>query len=192
MEIKQSFTVDHPPARVWAFFAEIEHVVPCMPGAALTAPAQPDHVEGKIGIKLGPIQAAFAGSAELERDEATLTGTIRGQGRDNRSNSRAKAEIRYAVVAEQDGAATRVDIVVDYSLAGSLAQFSRGGIVNDLAGRLTEAFADNLRARLDRDSGEAETKTTTEPAGETRPLNAGALLFQVIWARIKAFFSRRR
>jgi hypothetical protein len=50
---------------------------------------------------------------------------------------------------------TRVDVKVDYSIAGSLAQFSRGGIVKELATRMTEAFAANLKAKLDQAAIEA-------------------------------------
>src|ERR1700756_1990310 len=41
------------------------------------------------------------------------------------------------------------EVKVDYTIGGSLAQFSRSGIVKELATRMTEAFADNLKAKLD-------------------------------------------
>jgi hypothetical protein len=37
---------------------------------------------------------------------------------------------------------------VDYTITGTLAQFSREGIVRALAEQLTKQFADNLQARL--------------------------------------------
>ena len=72
---------------------------------------------------------------------------------------------------------------VRFSLAGPLAQFGRGGIVQDLATRLTAAFADNLQARLD---GIAEPATGAEASTSPAELNVGGLFASVIWARIKA------
>ncbi|MCH7795279.1 MAG: carbon monoxide dehydrogenase, partial [Proteobacteria bacterium] len=96
-----------------------------------------------------------------------------------RSATRAKGRVAYRLIEEGGGAATRVEVAVAFSLAGPLAQFSRGGIVTDLAARLTAAFADNLQARLD-----AEASGAAAPAAAK--LDAGGLLVSVLWARIKA------
>jgi carbon-monoxide dehydrogenase small subunit len=47
-----------------------------------------------------------------------------------------------------DEASTRVDVTIGYRLTGMLAQFGRAGLVQDLAARLTSAFAQNVEARL--------------------------------------------
>ena len=190
MELTQSFDVNHPPQQVWEFFGNIEEVVTCMPGASLTAPSDGRHIDGKIGVKLGPISANFAGEADLERDNQARVGIIRGSGRDNRTGSRAKGEVRYTLVEENGGASTRVEIVVEFTLAGALAQFNRPGLVNDLAGRLTEQFAANLQAKLDAAAGgEAVDGGASAKAGEAAAqIDAGALLWAMIRDRIKAFF----
>ena len=78
--------------------------------------------------------------------------------------------------------ATRVEIELAFALAGPLAQFGRGGIVTDLAARLTAAFADNLQAHLDTLAG-ATPAAGERDAGER---DAGRLLLSAIWARIRA------
>jgi aerobic carbon-monoxide dehydrogenase small subunit len=181
--LRQSFTVDHPRERVFAFFAQLDEVVACMPGAALTEAPQGGQVRGRLRIKLGPIAADFAGEAQVERDPASHRGAIRGRGRDSRTNSAASGEVSYVLIEEKAGAATRVDIEVGYALTGALAQFTRSGIVNDLAERLTTAFARNLEARLD---GGAESSELPQRA----ELDAGALVLSVVRARIKRFFAR--
>ncbi|MGH6901052.1 MAG: carbon monoxide dehydrogenase, partial [Geminicoccaceae bacterium] len=140
-------------------------------------------VRGRLRIKLGPIAADFAGEAQIERDPARHRGAIRGGGRDSRTNSAASGEVSYVLVEEKAGAATRVDIEVGYALTGALAQFSRSGIVNDLAERLTTAFARNLEARLDRGADSSKAPPPAE-------LDAGALVLSVMRARIKQFFAR--
>lgn len=189
MKLNQTFVVQHPRAVVWEYFGRIADVSQCMPGASVTVADGGGAVGFTLAVKLGPISTAFAGSSEIERDDSLFHGVIRGSGQDRRSNSRTKGEIEYRLLEEQHGRATRVDIVVDYSLAGSLAQFSRESIVNDVAARLTAEFAANLQARLD-----SPSPTQKAPAA-AKQLNAGALIVPVIWARIKAFFAaifRRR
>jgi carbon-monoxide dehydrogenase small subunit len=174
--LRQSFTVDHPRSAVWHFFGDVNKVASCMPGVSLSAPATGGHVAGQIDIKLGPIGAAFAGEADIERDRATYRGVIRGSGRDKLSASRARGEVTYSLLEADGGRATRVELTVAFALAGPLAQFSRAALVNDLVQRLTAAFATNLEARL------AGADTAPAPA----KLDAGSLLLSVAWARIKA------
>ncbi len=180
---EQQFTVRHPRARVWAMFEDVERVAACMPGAALTEPPCDGRLNGHIAIKLGPMAARFAGDATLALDRAAYQGTIEGSGRDKLSATRAKGRITYRLIEAEDGAATRVEVTVAFSLAGPLAQFGRAGIVTDLAARLATAFAANLQAQLD-----AETGGQAAPPPAEAKLDAGGLLFSVLWARIKALF----
>lgn len=146
--LKQQFTVGQPRARVWEAFKDLDTVVGCLPGAGLTEPPSDDHVKGKMTVKLGPVKANFLGEADIERDEATHTGYIKGSGIDKNQGSRAKGNVTYTLKEAEGGAATTVLVEVDYTLSGALAQFSRGGIVEAVAGKLTEAFAENLEAEL--------------------------------------------
>jgi aerobic carbon-monoxide dehydrogenase small subunit len=181
--LRQSFIVDHPRERVSAFFGRLDDVAACMPGAALTEAPRDGHVRGRLRVKLGPIAADFAGEADIERDPTRHCGVIRGHGRDSRTSSTAIGEVRYVLVEERSGAATRVEIEVGYSLRGTLAQFSRSGIVNDLAERLTADFAKNVEARL----GVADASDAATAPCE---LDAGSLILSVIRTRIRRFFDR--
>ncbi len=177
--LEQSFVVRHPRGVVWRFMEDVERVVACMPGAALTAPVRDGRLEGRIAVTLGPMSASFAGEGTMTLDQAAFRGVIEGSGRDRRSATRAKGRVAYRLIEEGGGAATRVEVEVAFSLAGPLAQFSRGGIVSDLAGRLTAAFAENLQARLDAAAG-------GQAAPAAAKLDAGGLLAAVLWARLKA------
>lgn len=181
VEIQKSFTIARPEQEVWAALGDLERVVPCMPGATLTEVKGDDRLEGQIAVKLGPITANFRGQGQIVRDEARHRGALLGAGRDRLSGSRAGAEIDYALTPLEDGRATRVDIALRALIAGPLAQFGRGGIVEDLAGRLTESFARNLEARLS--GGERGRRSVA-------PVRAGTLLGAVVVARLKRFFTR--
>ena len=184
--LRQSFSVDHAREKVWAFFGRLEDVTTCLPGTSLLGTPTDDHVEMKLRIKLGPIAPEFAGAADVVRDPSTYSGTIRGSARDTRSSSSTRGEIRYALVEEKGGAATRVDIEVGYTLTGALAQFSRSGIVQDIAKRMTAAFAQNVEARLNqRESGASADHAREAPVTE---IDAGSLFMSALWHRIKNFF----
>jgi aerobic carbon-monoxide dehydrogenase small subunit len=179
VELKQSFQVPFPRDHVWRFFADLEQVARCMPGARLTSVPQGGRAEGEVNVKLGPIVGAFAGSLEVERDDAGYRGLVRAAGRDSRSASNARALISYAL-ASVDEAASRVDISVKFVLSGALAQFSRGGLVKDVADHLTRAFARNLETALSGGS----------IAAGDRVLHAGAVARAAFLGRIRAALRR--
>jgi aerobic carbon-monoxide dehydrogenase small subunit len=181
IEFHRSFTIAQPPHEVWNFLADVERVVPCMPGATLSG-SHGDRLQGQIAVKLGPIAAAFEGEARIARDAAMRRGVIMGAGCDRLSASRATAEIEYVLTPEQSDAATRVDIAVRARLLGPLAQFGRSAIVNDLATRLSDMFVRNLERRMTGSSGATDDQTA--------PIAAGSLLGAVIAARAKGALMR--
>ena len=153
--IEDEFTVDHPLGRVWDIFADMPAVAACLPGAEITEHT-PTSLKGKITTKFGPMRAAFAGSAALERDDAAKRGAIRGNGTDSLSGSRARGDISYQL-SDAGGGRTRVGVAIDYSLQGPLAQFSRGGLVREFVKKMVADFAANLNARLGAPAGSAPT-----------------------------------
>jgi aerobic carbon-monoxide dehydrogenase small subunit len=145
---KDHFTVAYPPDKVFDMLGDVAQVAACLPGASLTGEPTPEHVEGMIRVKLGPISADFRGAARIERVFENLSGRIVGMGSDQRSRSSTQGEIRYHLVPIEQGTATRVELSIGYSLKGMLAQIARDGLVRDLAARLTADFARNLDRHL--------------------------------------------
>jgi uncharacterized protein len=175
MRIEERLSIPFPCERVWAFLHDTGAVVRCLPGAELTETATGGRLAGRFSVKLGPIAAAFVGEAAIVFDEVAKRGEIAGAGSDRSSGSRAKGSVSFAL-AEENGA-TQVDLVVDYTLAGALAQFSRGGIVKDLAARLTAQFADRLKSAI---AAGAPPAPSTPP-----PLDAANMLAAAIWDRLR-------
>jgi carbon-monoxide dehydrogenase small subunit len=186
VEFRQSFVIAHPVEEVWAFFGRVEDVAACLPGASLDGGEKDGRVDGKIKVKVGPISAEFGGVAHITRNEETRRGTILGSGHDTRSNSATRGMIIYSVKPDERSAGSRVDVDVGYILTGMLAQFSRSSLVQDLASRVTAAFARNLEARL---SVEGDGDAAGPPR-LVRELNAGSLITTVLLGRVKDFFRR--
>jgi carbon-monoxide dehydrogenase small subunit len=180
VELLQSFQVPHPRDDVWRFFEDLDQVAQCMPGARLTKPPQDGRAEGEVNVKLGPMVSAFSGVVETERNADDFSGIVRGSGRDAKSASNARALIAYRVVPAGDSA-SQVDISVKFMLSGPLAQFSRSGLVKDVADHLTRVFARNLEAAL---SG------APTDGDDGRVLDAGAMARTAFWLRITALFRR--
>jgi carbon-monoxide dehydrogenase small subunit len=177
---EESFVVPRPPATVWAMFADIPAVVACLDGAELTE-HDANTAKGKMTIRLGPIQAGFSGSAVIERDDRAQRGIIRGAGSDKGTGSRTRGEIVYRLTPEAEGQQTRVSVTVEYNLQGSLAQFSRSGLVRELGRRLVTDFAANLNARL----AGAESR-----AAARAPFNAGRFIWSWFLGRLRSLVGR--
>ena len=182
MKISQEFSVAKPPETVWEFFQDVPSVAQCLPGAELVGETEDGAYEGKLSVKLGPMTAAFEGTATVDPNPADKTATIDGKGVDKRGGSRGQVKVNYAVLAEEAGSKVTVD--ADITLSGPAAQFGRTGLVNEMSKRLISEFVDCLEAKLGAGS-EDEAKTVT--AGD---VNAIALFFSSLWAWIKRLFGR--
>jgi aerobic carbon-monoxide dehydrogenase small subunit len=137
-------------------------------------------VRGKMRVKVGPISPEFHGSAQIERNDADHSGTIRGSGQDANSSSATRGVVSYRLSDAGNGA-TKVGLSVGYRLTGPLAQFSRSDLMKDIAGRLVGVFAQNVEARL------SSPDAVPRPAAE---LGAASLFFSVVADRIKARLRR--
>jgi carbon-monoxide dehydrogenase small subunit len=180
---EEHFTVAHPPEKVFDMFGDVAQIAGCLPGVSLTGVPTPERAEGLIRVKLGPISANFHGAARIERDIENFSGRIVGMGSDQRSRSSTQGEIRYRLVPTEQGAATRVELSIGYSLRGMLAQIAREGLVRDLAARLTADFARNLDRHL---SGVRPERS----AAQAQDLNGVSLLIDFLRVRTRKVIRR--
>ncbi|MSP31707.1 MAG: 2Fe-2S iron-sulfur cluster binding domain-containing protein [Pseudolabrys sp.] len=178
---EEKFVIHRPTTEVWEALANFPVIASCLPGAELIEHDQ-QHVKGRMTVRLGPINAAFSGSAVITRDETTMSGSVRGAGTDDGSKSRTKAVATYRAVANPSGPGTCISLEVEYNLQGPLAQFSRSELAQELGRRLIGEFASNLNGRLQ----DPHMGALGKPAA----LNANALIWATLTQRVKRFFSR--
>ncbi|CAG9186999.1 xanthine dehydrogenase family Fe-S subunit [Cupriavidus pinatubonensis] len=177
--IEGSFAVPYPVDAVWAFMADLPAVAGCLPGAVLTE-IEGEKVKGHIAIKFGPMSARFEGAARLQRDDSRKRGVLKGAGQDSLSNSKAAGDIAYQLTA-RSASETEVEVDLQYSLQGPLAQFSRSGLVRDFVRRMIADFGKSVARRMDPTLSEAERMKTAQ-------LNPVAMFFGVLWERVKRVF----
>ena len=189
-------------------------MAPCLPGAAITGHDEDGTYHGTFTVKLGPMTAAYNGTIKIEDvDEAAHRATLKARGTDKRGQGGANATI-VNTLSEHDGG-TRVEAVTDFNITGRLAQFGRGGMMQDVSNRLLRDFATCLSTRLAEPSApEAEAPSGAEvaagdaapeavaaaapstpppsapPPPAAEPLKGGSLFFSVLWERIKRLFRR--
>jgi carbon monoxide dehydrogenase subunit G len=202
MKMEQSFEVQAPLAQVWSALIDLERVAPCLPGAAITGRDDDGTYHGTFSVKLGPMTASYNGTIKVDDvDEAGHRATLKAKGTDKRGQGGANATI-VNTLSEHDGV-THVDAVTDFTITGRLAQFGRGGIMEDVSNRLMRDFATCLSTRL------GETAEPTAPSGAevaagdappeavaaasapppaAAPVKGISLFFSVLWNRIKRLF----
>ncbi len=200
MKMEQSFEVQAPLEQVWSALLDLERVAPCLPGAAITGHDEDGTYHGTFSVKLGPMTAAYNGTIKVEDvDEAAHRATLKAKGTDKRGQGGANATI-VNTLSEHDGG-TKVAAVTDFTITGRLAQFGRGGIMEDVSNRLMRDFATCLSTRLgepaatpDEPSAAAEHDVESAPPPPPPPPAAAApvkgfsLFFSVLWERVKRLF----
>jgi carbon monoxide dehydrogenase subunit G len=201
LQLDQAFDVNYSLPVVWRALEDLRATASCIPGAEITNVEDNQKASGIFRVQLGPIKAAFAGDAEVTRDDATHAGTIKGAGRDGKNASRVNASVEYQLSSVNDNT-TRITLKVDYSMTGTLAQFSRGGLVKEIAASITKIFAGNLEKMLAANvapapvpgSGENTTAHAVPPVlhNEPQSLNVFTLIFSAFGRWIAGFFKPRQ
>ena len=187
MQLEENFTIPFSQQTVWAAFQNLELIVSCLPGAKLISPASETPLQVGFQVKLGPIVANFTGSAEVTFDAINHGGSFKGQGSDQKSNSRVKGEAKFSLLSIENNH-TKVIVNTEFFLSGSLAQFGRIGILKEVASIITAQFAENLKNNLELPIDSTETvssvniiqdKNTATSVSHTS-LNIFSLLFKLI------------
>jgi uncharacterized protein len=190
MKIEKSFELNHPRELVWNRMNDVHYVAQCLPGASIIEELGEGRYKGRMSVKVGPMAATFDGEIAIESRPADWTAIVSGKGADSRSSSRASGSMTYRLTDGSALGATRVEVVSDINLAGSLAQFGKSAIMQEVANRITAEFVRNFEAAL------AAAPTPGAPAAaveQSRPqsLDAGNLLWSMLWARVMALFGKR-
>jgi carbon-monoxide dehydrogenase small subunit len=194
--ISEQFDLPFPVEAVWALMSDPARVAACLPGAFVTA-QEGDQVKGGVALQFGPMKAKFEGEAQLSIDSLGRSARLKGRGRDRLTQSRAEGEIDWQVSSTGSGA-SRVAIQMRYTLQGPFAQFSRGGLVQEFVRRIVQQFAANVTGVL----GGAHPNAAAGPSASSGPdetgappvastINPLALLWHVLWSRIRRMFGGR-
>lgn len=182
MQIKNSFDVPLGTDDAWAVLQDIPRIAPCMTGAEYLGTAEDGTThKTRISVKLGPVALAFAGTAKFEElNVAAKCARVKAQGSDTKGRGGANAMVTFKLEPIDGG--TRVDVVTDVALSGSIAQYGRGaGIIQGVSTQLVGQFAANLRLMILGDGHTAEPH---------KPISGTALIGKAMWSGVRDKFRR--
>jgi uncharacterized protein len=202
MEFDNSFEVPLPVDDAWKVLMDIRRIAPCLPGAELTEVVDDRTYKGKVGVRLGPVSLAFAGTVKFDEiDDANHRAKVAAQGSDAKGRGAANATATFHLEPVNGG--SKVLVHTNLTLSGAVAQYGRGvGIIQMTAAQIITQFANNLKAQLGPvavapAAVAPAVATTAAPAASAppaplpaKPISAFALMGAVLLAWVKRLFGR--
>lgn len=175
MRIENAFEVPAAPDRAWALLTDVPRVVPCIPGAELERVVDESTWQVLQRVKLGPISLQFRSELkQTELNDADRRAVLSVNAKEVRGRGGAEATIESSLAPVENG--TRVTLVTELSLRGSVAQYGRP-VVGSVAEELTKQFATSLASML-------ETEAPSTPPANVKPVGGLRLLFGTLWRRL--------
>ena len=124
---------------------------------------------------MGPIKAAFKGTARMELDEVGKTGEVIGRGKDGFSRSQLDGTLDFQITDHSEGG-SELSLDMRYKLTGPLSQFSRPSLVAEIADRILDQVVASI---------EAKAKGENPELVENANLNGLSLLTSAFFGWIK-------
>jgi uncharacterized protein len=185
VKIENSFEVPAAPEVAWELLMDVPRVVPCMPGAELTETVDDVNWKAKMSVKLGPISLTFATDVHREEaDEVARRAILSARAREAKGRGAAQATIESSLSSVNGG--TRVDIVTDLMLSGTVAQYGRG-MVESMSSQLVASFADCLKAQIAAEPQAAEAAV----ARQSKPVSGLRLGLRALGRSLARILRRR-
>jgi carbon monoxide dehydrogenase subunit G len=188
MIVEESFSLDASPAEVAQFFLDVDRMSRCVPGVDSVRTTDPDQYQATMSIRLGPIQARFAGELRVDSTEVPHRLAASARGNDKATGSQAVVEFSANLVELADGT-TRVDSISDITIRGRLGQFGTG-VITSTAKAMVREFASCAGAAL-ATTNATPAKPPGPPAGLGRAIGQGiGIYLKTVMQRVGGFFKR--
>jgi carbon monoxide dehydrogenase subunit G len=145
MQFDNSFSVQAPLETVFAAIADVERVVPCVPGAKVRERRGADVFDVALRAQVGPLWRRFSGRITVhERDPVAHRVVMTNRTTDARGRYVGEARIEIGLTAL--GSYTNVSIYSRVTLAeGMVAEKT----ITQASAKQMAEFAANLRALVD-------------------------------------------
>jgi carbon monoxide dehydrogenase subunit G len=167
MRFENRFEVAAPLEEVWDAVLDVERVAPNVPGAQVLEKTGDNAYKVAIKVKVGPMSMTYRGDVEVtERDDAAHRAVMKARAKESRGQGTADADVTMTLTG--DDTRTTAEIVTEVDLTGKVATMGQG-VLQDVSGRLIDAFAENLAAMLE---GREEAPAPGAP-GPGAPAGAG-------------------
>ena len=146
MELTDDFRLGLPVERAWALLQDLSEVARWVPGAVLESVEDGVH-RGTVALKVGPVTATFAGTAELTRvDDELHQAVITATGVEASSEDGPTVAIITVTIREL-GDGCQVDVHTRADVRGRVATFGEG-VLQEVSTRTLRRFKDAMRRDL--------------------------------------------
>jgi carbon monoxide dehydrogenase subunit G len=147
MKIEETFSVNAPVDRVWAFMMDPDLMAPCIPGCSDVEVLGDNTYRANVKVAVGPIKTSFNVSVELtEQDAPTYAASVtRGEEGGKASMLTANSELRLTSVNSEE---TEVYYLSEVSLVGRLGKFGLG-MMKKKAKAIGAEFAESFKLRIE-------------------------------------------
>ncbi len=145
IKIEKTFKVNAPIDRVWEFLTDPEQVVQCMPGAELDEVIDDRNVRGRVGVKVGPVEARYRGQAtfdELDAENHRIRVVGQGMG-DGSADLQLAGELRSL-----DDGSTEAEFAALVNVGGRMAQVG-SRLIKFVSDRLFDQFVSRVREHVE-------------------------------------------
>lgn len=188
VRLSRAFALPAPADAAWALLQDIAAVASCMPGAKITERVDETRYKGTVAVKVGPASLSFRGDVEVRSmDAATRTLRLFAKGTDTTGSSGAAMDLTARVDALDAGSSSLVG-ESELSMSGKAAAFG-SRLMGPVSDQVLSQFAANFAARLQ--ATPAQARAAPAPAAEARPLNALALVWNVVKGWFRSLFAGR-
>lgn len=166
MKLEGSYTFEAPRDLVWEMFLDPAVLARIMPGCQKLEQVGEGEYEGKLKIKVGPVQGLFNGNVQLSDLQAphSYNMAVKGKGPSGIVDGVGKVRL------EQEGHHTIMYYTGDAKVSGKIASVGQR-LMDSSAKAITKQSLDNLdkqiQARLAAEA--APPVAETEGAGDTPP-----------------------
>ena len=193
VELSETFEVEAPIERVWDFLLSPGQLAECMPGASLTSEWDDGTCAGKVLLRIGAISVQYGGRIHYSEVDETARRAVLSLEATEQGGGNVTGSIGVDLTGREAGTSATVNSSFD--LTGRLVQVGRG-MIEGASAQIIGQFVANVKRRLEIETDEQdETADQTGIAGTGSgraedAIDVGALVWQVLVARIKQFFAR--
>jgi carbon monoxide dehydrogenase subunit G len=133
--LTESFSVPNG-AQSWAVVNDLNKLIPCVPGAKVTATASPTEATAEITVKMGSMSMVFTGPVKIVSTNGQ-TANITANTREKGGQSNASGDVTISVSGNS------VNINANATVSGKAGSMGEGTVVAVLT-QLVKSFAGNL------------------------------------------------
>ncbi len=160
MKLEGSYTFEAPRDLVWEMFLDPDVLARIMPGCQKLERVGEDEYEGKLKIKVGPVQGLFNGNVKLSDLEPPHTYKMKVKGKGPSGIVDGVGQVRL----EQEGHHTIMYYTGDAKVSGKIASVGQR-LMDSSAKAITKQSLDNLDKQIQARLAADAAPTLAEDAG---------------------------